>query len=158
MPRKTAFVKVSGDLCTSEDFIKKLKELCEEFFVVVCVGAGTQINNIFTKRGIGVCKHGPLGRETRSFKERQLARDTLEENQAELQDLLADRKIVATVIIPVIDVGSVLCHINGDQMVKTAYLGFDYLFVVTTPERHKQKESELLGLNKIQVLSFPSST
>lgn len=155
MARKTAFIKVSGDLCTSEAFIEKLKELCEEFFVVVCVGGGTQINNTFIKQGVQVGKHGPLGRETKSFKERQLARDILEENQAELQDLLAKKKIVATVIIPVLDLGSVLCHVNGDQMIKTAYLGYDQLFIVTTPERHQQKEADFSELPKIQILSFP---
>lgn len=154
MARQTAFVKVSGDLCTSEEFIAGLAKLCKNFFVVVCVGGGTQINEAFREAGIKTGTHGPMGRETKSFIERQLARDILERNQVELQDLLAEQGIVATVMIPVLDIGSVLCHVNGDQMLRTAYLGFDRLFVVTTPDRREKKQKEFTGLPKIQVLSF----
>lgn len=122
--------------------------------MVVCVGGGTQINEAFKKAGIEIGKHGPLGRETKSFEERQLARDVLEFNQARLQDKLAKEGITATVTIPVIDVGSVLCHVNGDQMVKTVYLGFDDIFIITTLERREAKAKEFKDLPKVQVLSF----
>lgn len=154
MPRKTAFVKVSGDMCRSPRFIAALHKLTMHRFVVVCVGGGTQINEAFKKNGIKLGKHGPLGRETKSFKERQLARDVLEENQAKLQDALAEQGIIATITIPVIDIGSVLCHVNGDQMVRTVYLGFDDVFIVTTPERHGAKAEEFKDLPKVKVLSF----
>ena len=63
--------------------------------MVILVGGGTQINRAFEEAGLKPGKHGPLGRETNSFKERQLARDTLEYNQAELQDLLASKYFLA---------------------------------------------------------------
>ncbi|MCI5108414.1 MAG: hypothetical protein MRY49_01030 [Candidatus Pacebacteria bacterium] len=154
MARETAFVKVSGDMFNKPEFISGLARLSSEYFVVVCVGGGTQINLAFKEIGVGVGIHGPLGRETKSFYERQLARDVLERNQVELQDILASEKITATVIIPTLEIGSVLCHVNGDQMVRTVYLGFDRIFVVTVPDRHEKKKAEFVDLPKVEVLSF----
>ena len=116
--------------------------------MVILVGGGTQINRAFEEAGLKPGKHGPLGRETNSFKERQLARDTLEYNQAELQDLLASRGIFATVVIPVLDIGSVLCHVNGDIFVLTAYHGFDKIFVFTIEGRVKSKKKNLKNIRK----------
>jgi len=154
MSRKSVFVKVSGDLCLLPEFVARIEKIAREYFVVICVGGGTQINKGFEKAGIALEEYGPLGRETKTFEERQLARDILEVNQARLQDHLAKEKITATVIIPVLDIGSVLCHVNGDQMVRTCYLGFDHLFVMTTPDRLEQKKKDFAGLPKVQVLSF----
>jgi acetylglutamate kinase len=141
-------------MCDNHEFIDSLYHITKESFVVICVGGGTQINEAFKKAGLDVGTHGPLGRETKSFRERQLARDILEENQARLQDRLAKERIVATVIIPVLDVGSVLCHVNGDQFVRTVYLGFDNLFIVTTPDRIEKKKLEFADLPKVQVMAF----
>jgi acetylglutamate kinase len=154
MSRKSVFVKVSGNMCKSEKFIAALEKLSRDFFVVICVGGGTQINRALAKVGVPKIPHGPLGRELPNFKLRQLARDVLEQNQADLQDVLAKNKIQATVIIPVLDIGSVLCHVNGDKFLETAYLGFDQLYVVTTPSRVSKKEKQFAHLPKIKVLSF----
>ena len=156
MGRKSVFVKVSGDLFLSENFLGGLMKLTRDFFVVICVGGGTQINKALKKAGYETKKHGPLGRETSSFEEKQIARDVLEENQMRLQDILADRKIPATVVIPVIDVGSVLCHVNGDTFVRTVYLGFDQIYIATTPERAEQKRKDFADLPKVRVLPFSS--
>ena len=149
MARKTALVKVSGDLCKRDEVIEWIRILAAEYFVVICVGGGTQINEAFEAAGIKVRKHGPLGRETEGFKERQLARDVLEENQEELQDLLAARGITATVVIPVLEIGSVLCHINGDIFILTGYLGFDKIYVLTCEDRVKGKKVEFKKYPKI---------
>lgn len=142
MARKTALVKLSGDLINRLDVREWLRNLAKEKFVVVVSGGGTQINTEFEARGYGK-NYGPLGRETKSFDERQLARDILEKNQAEIQDMLAKEGISAVVLIPVLDIGSVLCHINGDIFVLTAYLGYDELFVLTLEGREKGKEKQL---------------
>ena len=154
MARKTALVKVSGDLCKREDVIEWIRILAAEYFVVICVGGGTQINDAFKKAGMKIKKHGPLGRETEGFKERQLARDILEENQEELQDVLATKGITATVVIPVLDIGSVLCHINGDIFILTGYLGFDKIYVLTYEDRTKLKKREFKKYPKIEVIGF----
>jgi acetylglutamate kinase len=152
--RMNLFVKVSGDLCLKESFLAYLRTITRDYFTVICVGGGTQINETLLKRGIQPGPHGPMGRELNSFKLRQVARDVLEENQSRLQDKLADLGIVAVVIIPVLDLGSVLCHVNGDEMVRTAYIGFDHLVVITTKDRVEKKAGEFFGLNKVEVIAM----
>lgn len=155
--RKTAIVKVSGDLCKRVDVIEWIRRLAAEYFVVICVGGGTQINEAFEKAGIPIRKHGPLGRETEGFKERQLARDTLEENQEELQDLLAEKGITATVVIPVLEIGTVLCHINGDIFILSGYMGFDKIYVLTYEQRVRAKVKDFKKYPKIEVIGFPDN-
>lgn len=153
MTRKTAFVKVSGDVCRHGDFLEWVRDLSCTYFTVLCVGGGTQINKVFKERGHD-SNHGPLGRETATFQQRQLARDILEENQVAVQDMLAARNICASVITPVLDLGTVLCHVNGDTMVHAAYLGYDTLFVVTTCERHEKKRKQFSHLPRVEIVTF----
>jgi len=153
--RKNCLVKLSGD-AIQEKTIAWISQLAKSSYVVICVGGGTQINEAFTKAGFVVGIHGPLGRETKTLAERQLARDVLERNQAELQDRLADIGVQAAVVVPVIEVGTVLCHVNGDQFLLSAYHGFDELYVVTTPERDMKKKELFSSYPKIKVVSFPS--
>ncbi len=79
MSRKNCFIKISGDML-SNDVLHWIKELSQKYFVVVCVGGGTQINEAFVVAGLPVREFGPLGRETESLEEKQLARDILEKN------------------------------------------------------------------------------
>ena len=151
--RKNCFIKLSGDTLDM-DILDWIRELSGEYFLVICVGGGTQINEAFKKAGLPEGKFGPLGRETASLEERQLARDILEKNQAYVQDRLSDMNVNASVVIPVLDIGTVLCHINGDQFVLTAYHGFDVLYVVTTKERVEKKRLLFSPYEKIQVIGF----
>ncbi len=153
MSRKNCLVKVSGDMFNN-DVLQWIKKLSQRYFVVVCVGGGTQINEAFTKADLPVDDFGPLGREASSFKERQLARDILEKNQAEIQDRLNEIGTHVTVIIPVLDIGSVLCHVNGDQFVLAAYHGFDVLYIVTTCQRAAKKKKFFAPYPKVQVVEF----
>lgn len=155
MGRQTALVKISGDLCRRDDVLEWIRRLSVEYFTVILVGGGTQINEAFEKAGFKIPKHGPLGRETESFKQSQLARDVLEENQEEIQNLLASRGVMATVVIPVLDIGSVLCHINGDTYILTAYLGFDKIHVLTYNNRVAAKKRQFKKYLKIEVIGFP---
>ncbi len=170
MARKTALVKLSGDLINRADVLAWLHELSNDYYIVVLCGGGVQINVEFEGRGFGK-NYKTLGRETRSFEERQLARDILERNQAEIQDLLAEKHIPAVVLIPVLDIGSVLCHVNGDIFVLTAYLGYDKLFILTLEGRMAAKNQQLRGIwaafgggkyneefpPKIDVVGFPDT-
>lgn len=151
--RKAAFVKISGDLTKRKMVVEWIKNLAKDHYIVICIGGGTQINKEFERRGWGK-KFGPLGRETETFKQRQVARDILERNQADIQDFLAKHKILATVIIPVLDIGSVLCHVNGDIFIQAAYLGFDQLFILTHLDRVEKKKQQFRDYPKIQVISF----
>ena len=136
------------------EMLKWVKQLSKNFFIVICVGGGTQINKAFMEAGLPIKKHGPLGRETNGLREKQLARDILENNQAEIQDRLADMGVQANVVIPVMEIGTVLCHVNGDQFVLAAYHGFDVLYVVTTKEREKEKSEFFAPYKKIKVVTF----
>ena len=152
--RPNAFVKVSGDEFRNPLFLSWLRLLCGEYWVVVCVGGGTQINEAFEAHGFPVKAHGPMGREMETFAERQLHRDTLERNQAELQDLLHEMGIYAVIEIPYLKLGDVLCPVNGDEMIHVAYLGFNKLFVVTTQQRLEKKVAQFAGLPKVEAVSF----
>jgi len=154
MLRKTAFIKVSGDICSKNTVLEWIGQLVKEYFVVICVGGGTQINEAFAQQGFALGEYGPLGREIKTFKERQIARDVLERNQVKVQDLLAAKSIVATVIIPVLNIGSVLCHINGDIFVLITYLGYDKIYVLTPKDREEKKRKELNQYPKIEVVGF----
>ncbi len=153
MSRKNCFIKISGDMF-KDNVLHWIKKLSQEYFLVLCVGGGTQINKAFVSAGLPVGNFGPLGRETANLQEKQLARDTLEKNQAEIQDRLSDMGVHATVVIPIIEIGTVLCHVNGDQFIFSVYHGFDILYVVTTNGRLKKKKSFFAPYKKIHVIGF----
>jgi acetylglutamate kinase len=153
MAGKTAFIKISGDLVSKKEVVDKIREISKEYFTVIAVGGGTQISEAFRRKGFPI-KFGPLGRETGSLEEKQLARDILEKNQMEIQDFLAKEGIVATVIVPFMDIASVLCPMNGDMFVLAVYLGFDKLYIFTLKERAEQKMGEFEKYPKVKVVGF----
>lgn len=157
MARRTAFIKMTGDLADMRpDVLAWLRTLAQEYFIVICTGGGTQISAALKERNIPF-EFGALGRQIATFDGRQIARDILERNQAEIQDRLAAEKIPATVIVPVLDVGSVLCHINGDVLVLTAYLGYDKIYVLTLESRKFAKQADFTKYPKIEVVGFPDT-
>ena len=155
MARKTALIKMSGSLYHRDDVLKWIKKITKDYFTVICVGGGRQINEAFLEHGLELTEHSALGRETKNFNERQLARDTLEKNQAKLQDLLETKKISASVIIPVLDIGTVLCHVNGDIFALAAHHGFDKIYIVTAKGKSEKKREDFAPYPKIEVVEFP---
>jgi len=165
MNRQNAFVKISGNLLDNLQVLDWLKELAKNYFVAICIGGGEQINEAFKQADYPIV-FGPLGRVTRLLEERQLARDVLERNQAQIQDMLWEKGIAAQVIIPVVEIGGVLCHINGDIMMLAVYLGYDKLFLLTTKDRVEKKKLWILQvaevfeaiekgeLDKIEIVGF----
>ena len=154
MKRKTCFVKLSGDTFLLEEVLDWIVELSRQYLMVICVGGGSQINQTFAEWGLKLGKHGPLGREDLDFHESQLARDVLEQNRAKVQDRLASKGVTASVVIPVLDIGGMLCHVNGDQFTLAAYHGFDVLYVATTSNRVEDKKGFFAPYEKIQVVGF----
>jgi hypothetical protein len=134
--------------------VEWISGLSQTAYVVVCVGGGTQINEEFAQRGFPVTEHGPLGRETETFEQRQIARDILEKNAAALEDLLSAKGIHVRVEIPVLNFGGVLCHVNGDLMVRAVYLGYDEVIILTTPDRYDEKRAAFAELPKVHVFCF----
>jgi len=154
MGRKNCLIKISGDEIDNDKVLAWLKKLSLKYFVAVCIGGGTQINKAFKEAGLPVRKFGPLGRATPTFEERLLAHNILAKNQSEVQDCLADLGIYVAVEIPVRYIATVLCHENGDQYVLSAYHGYDLIWVVTKPERIKEKAIFFKPYKKIKVIGF----
>jgi len=91
MARWNVLVKISGDLFKTIQVRNWIAGLSKKSYVVVYVGGGKQINEEFLRRGFPIKKKGPLGRETDTFEERQVARDILERNAMECEDFLPNR-------------------------------------------------------------------
>ncbi len=83
----------------------------------------------------------PLGRETESLEERQLARNILERNEASIQDLLDEDDINVRTQIPFRDLAGVLCPENGDLLVLSGYIGYDKIYICCTEDRVEEKEA-----------------
>jgi len=153
---KTVFMKASGDLILHPDFIQQIVKKSQNNHVVICVGGGGQINRTFAELGTGEDKekHGPLGRELKTLIQKNIAKEILENNQTQLEAILQAGNIDATVLIPVLDIDGVMCHINGDQMIRAVYIGFDALYVFTTNERLEKKSREFEDLPKVEVIGL----
>jgi acetylglutamate kinase len=153
MPKKNRniLIKVSGDATDSPKFFKFATNKARNNYVVVICGAGSKINDELLEAGYAI-RFGKHGRETRSWKERKLVRDVLEREEKRLQN-----KFVGTgvnVIAPILYAGSVLCHINGDNLVKTYYLGFDEIYVFTLKERIAKKRNLFGDFPKVKVVGI----
>jgi uridylate kinase len=165
MTKQNALIKISGSLLKDKKAIEQIKKISKKYFTVILIGGGEQINKAFKKKGWKI-KFGPLGRITKTFEQKQLARDVLEKNQEIVQDMLDELGIGARVIIPVDEVASVICHVNGDIMVLSAYNGFDRIFMFT-PKNNVEKKKKWLkqladcfkhidegDIDKIEVVGF----
>ena len=170
--KPNAAVKLSGNLIGREDVIAWIRELSQTHSVRICIGGGEQINAEFTKRGWPI-KFGPLGRITRNNEERQVARDILEDNAADVEDFLDTENVNARVFIPVLDheVGDVFPHVTGDVQVFAIHNGYDKIFVLTLDSRVEKKrifferiwnifleytvEGSEVEPSKIEVVGFP---
>lgn len=146
--RQNALVKISGDLILKREALVWLRELTKEYYVTVCTGGGSQISEEFRQRGWPI-EFGPMGRKYETFEQRQTGRNVLETNQAQLQDKLDRYEINARVLIPVMDIGGVLCPINGDLYALAAYNGYDKVFVLTTNERVAKKQDWLRDVARV---------
>lgn len=156
MATKHVLIKISGD-CIRQDVFEWIKKIAKTSYVVICVGGGAQINEAFKKHGFAIGKYGPLGRETTCPEEAQLAREVLMANKLHVQNILAEEGISAVVEIPVLDIGGVICHLNGDTYVLASYIGFDQIYVVTLASRLKKKTEEFIKYPKIKVVPFPDT-
>ena len=139
MAKPNAWVQISGDLLGNEDVFKRLKEISEKYSVAIDGGGGRHINEEFKRRGFEI-KFGIMGRITKTLKERQVARDVLEVDQAIVQDLLDEKGISARVTIPVNEESTVLCHKNGDLKILEVYNGYDKIFRFTREDKVAEKE------------------
>lgn len=146
---KNVLIKASGDIFKNETFKFFVTEVAKKSFVVIIVGGGTEISRRLEMAGYSIVFDDIHGRITESWEERKIARDVLEENTKKLQDDLVGTG--AFVVPSIIDIAGVTCHINGDNYIKSAYLGFDELYVFTTMERLEAKSKIFRNYSKVKI-------
>ena len=165
MTKSSAYVIISGNLIEKESVLAWLKELTANCYTVVCIGGGEQINRAFKEKG-WENNFGPMGRICETLEQRQVCETVLRETRDIVQDLFADRLIVAQVVIPLGYDGDVLSPINNDHMVSRVYNGYDRIYRLTTKEKVETKlvffnnlaeVCQVIGkgkMNKLEVLGF----
>ena len=150
--RKNILIKVSGDLVEKEETLEFIKAKTKDGYVVVVCGGGTAIGEALKKQGIE-SKFGPAGRMVSDFRGRQIARNILENHQVELQDRFNVLSINVLVEIPVVYIGGVLCHINGDDFLKSvAYNSYDELYCLTEKGKVQKKKEIFNKYPKIETI------
>jgi len=146
---KNILIKVSGDLLDSDEFFDFACEKARNNYVVVICGGGTQVNRELEKHGI--VPYFENGRRiTRTLKERKIAREVLWKLRDDLQDKFVGKGV--WVVSPYIQIASVECPINGDDMVKACYLGFDEIYVFTKKERIEKKKKVFENFKKVKIV------
>lgn len=146
---KKVLEKISGDLNKHQTFLSFTERKARENYVAVITGGGTQINEALRRAGYQV-QFDEHGRVTATSIEREIARDVLEKEAKKLKNRFLGKGIV--VLRPFLYAGSVLCHINADNLVKAYYLGFDEIYVFTLKERTKAKEKVFADYQKVKII------
>lgn len=149
---KNILIKVSGDVKDNKRFREFAINLAKNSFVVVVVGGGTEISKKLKEAGYDIAFDDVHGRITETWEERKIAREVLEKNAKNLQDSFVGRGII--VVPSVVDIVGITCHINGDNYVKSAYLGFDELYVFTLKKRETTKKEIFKNYKKVKVISM----
>lgn len=146
---KNILIKASGDVTGKKKFFEFVLKMSRKNYVLVICGGGTKISAALEKAGYSISydKHGR--RITKTWAERIIMRDILEREEKRLQDKFVGRGVV--VKAPIIYAGAVLCPINGDDLVKAYYLGFDEVYVFTKKERVKKKKEIFKDFPKVQI-------
>ncbi|MBI2448513.1 hypothetical protein HYV44_03100 [Candidatus Microgenomates bacterium] len=155
------FVKASGDLLENEKllaFLATVEKQCHH--LVVCVGGGSQISQALAEKGIE-SQFGPLGREITTDEGGAIASRILNDNARAFRARLSQKGISAVVLTPILQIGGLICLVNGDIYTLSAYHGFSQLFVATRADRLEKKREEfarfgtcLAPQGKIEILGL----
>lgn len=148
-PVKNVLIKVSGDLHDHPEFLSFTTTKAQSNYVVVICGGGTKISQALQEAGFDIKFDDQHGRITETWQERKIARDILETEAKKLEDKFVGKGIM--VMAPILYAGSVICHINGDNLVKALYLGFDEIYVFTTKYRLEAKKKIFQQFPKVQL-------
>lgn len=149
---KNILIKGSGDITESQAFFDFVVEKAQDNYVVVICGGGTKISAALEKAGYAIEYDALNRRVTKTAEEKIIMRDVLVSEQKKLQDKFAGYNVV--VIPPILYAGTVLCPINGDDLVRAYELGFEEIYVFTKKERVEKKKEifrELINLEIIGV-------
>src|SRR6056297_843772 len=147
---KNVLIKGSGDITENKKFFEFVVKKARENYVVVICGGGTKINKELENAGYAV-EFDQFGRRiTKTWEERMIMRNVLEREEKTIQDKFVGKGVV--VVSPNLYVGSVLCPINGDDLVKAYELGFDEIYVFTTADRVNKKTRVFKDIPKVKIV------
>lgn len=149
---KNVLIKGSGDVTQKQLFLDFCRDQGARHYTVVIPGAGTQGTKALKRAGYEIRYDERHGRITETWEERRIMRDVLELEEKRLQDRLVGTGV--HVVASILYAGSVLCHINGDNLVKAWYLGFDEIYVFTAKDRLKDKEEIFAHYPKVRVVGL----
>lgn len=149
---KNILIKASGDVVESRKFFDLVVEKARENYVVVICGGGTKISRALKKAGYAIRFDASGRRITETWEERMIMRDVLEHKEKQLQDWFVGKGVV--VVSPILYAGSVLCPINGDDLVKAYELGFDEIYVLTIAERVEKKKIAFSDFPKVTIIGL----
>jgi hypothetical protein len=150
MAIKNILIKASGDISDNEEFFNFAKNKAKNNYVFVICGAGTKISEALSGAGYDIKYDDNHGRIIKTFKERKISRDVLEDEEKCLQD-----KFIGTGVMvgaPILNAGPVLCHINGDNLTKAYYLGFDEIYVFTLKSRIEKKKKIFKKYENVKII------
>ena len=149
-PNCRILVKVSGDLVHNEDFFEWLKSFstADSDITVLC-GGGTAITEELEANDVPF-EFGPAGRKILTERGINLAYEVLQRQREQFENELKNKRIEAKVAMPVIYIGDMICHVNGDWYIRAVYPNFDKIYVATLTGRSKSFD----GFERIEVVSF----
>jgi hypothetical protein len=149
---KNILVKGSGDVMDRGEFFKFVVDKAEENYTVLIPGAGTKISIALKEAGYDIM-FDKLGRRvTKTWRERIIMRNILEQEQVRLEEKFVGKGVV--ILPPILYAGSVLCPINGDDLVRAYELGFDEIYVFTTGDRVEKKRITFQDYPTITVIGI----
>lgn len=149
---KNILIKASGDLTENKKFFDFVTKKAQDNYVVVICGGGTKISKALEDAGYAICYDECDRRITATSEERNIMRNILEQEEKRLQDKFLGSGVV--VIAPILYAGSVLCPINGDDLMKAYYLGFDEGYIFTKKERVEKKQKVFSGFTKVKIMGL----
>ncbi|OGD68142.1 hypothetical protein A2996_00565 [Candidatus Campbellbacteria bacterium RIFCSPLOWO2_01_FULL_34_15] len=147
---KTILIKGSGDVTERQEFLDFITEKSKKDYVVVICGGGSKINKALKEGGYSVQFDDSGRRITKTPEEKTIARNILEKERNILQDKFYTKNVF--VLSPILYAGAVICHINGDDLVKAYELGFDEIFVFTKEKRIEKKKLIFKNNSKVTII------
>jgi len=147
--KKSALVKVSGDVADKEELYGKLALISREYILYVICGAGSAITVNLRENNIPFRFMGGE-RVIGSQRGKDIAYMVLAAKSSFLECQLRQRGIEALVCAPVIRFGDKICFVNGDTFVRMVRRNFSKVFVFALKGRDKSSLAK--DIKKIEII------
>ncbi len=145
-------IKVSGDLVDNKEVFTLAEKESKHSYVVLICGAGTKINKALEKAGYEIKFEKPHGRIIKTQEEEAIVKKIL--NQEEKRLKRKYDSIGVKIQSSQLKIKGFFCPINGDNLVKAAYLGFNDIYVITLKKRIKDKKNVFFDFPKVKIIGI----